>query len=75
LLTHLRMADLNRYMPENFVDWGPEGYGEGLTRTWTGILSTVKDWLPLVGQVPGKKGVSLVAGVCASSPVADDDPS
>lgn len=51
-------------MKENFVGWGEEGYGEGLTRTWCGILSAVKDWVPLVGEIPGKKGVSMTAGVC-----------
>ncbi len=50
-------------MRENFEDWGDEAMGEGLTRTWTGILSTVKDFVPLVGEVPGARGVSLVAGV------------
>ncbi|KAK8850329.1 hypothetical protein IAR55_004246 [Kwoniella newhampshirensis] len=53
---------LGSFMKDNFIEWGPEGYGEGLTRTWTGILSVVKDWVPLVGEVPGKEGVSLVAG-------------
>ncbi|WWC65455.1 uncharacterized protein I303_108073 [Kwoniella dejecticola CBS 10117] len=50
------------FLRDHFVGWGPEGYGEGLTRTWTGILSTVKDWVPLVGEVPGKKGLSMTAG-------------
>ncbi|ORY30770.1 FAD dependent oxidoreductase-domain-containing protein [Naematelia encephala] len=53
---------LGSFLRDNFVGWGPEGHGEGLTRTWTGILSTVKDWLPLVGDVPGKTGVSMCAG-------------
>ncbi|WRT70480.1 uncharacterized protein IL334_007478 [Kwoniella shivajii] len=52
----------NNYLKDNFIGWGPEGYGEGLTRIWVGILSTVKDGVPLVGEVPGKKGVLLNAG-------------
>ncbi|TXT08636.1 hypothetical protein VHUM_02764 [Vanrija humicola] len=50
------------FMKDNFAGWGSEAYGEGLTRTWTGIMSTSKDWLPLVGEVPGKAGLSVVAG-------------
>ncbi|BEI96614.1 hypothetical protein CcaverHIS631_0202030 [Cutaneotrichosporon cavernicola] len=46
----------------NFIGWGPEAYGEGLVRTWVGVLSSVRDWLPLVGEVPGSPGLSLAAG-------------
>lgn len=49
-------------MKENFTGWGEEGYGEGLTRVWTGILTSVKDYLPLVGEVPGKAGLFVSAG-------------
>lgn len=55
--------DLKNFMKDNFANWGDEAFGEGLTRTWTGIMSTSKDWLPLVGEVPGKAGLSVVAGV------------
>ncbi|KLT41356.1 FAD dependent oxidoreductase, partial [Cutaneotrichosporon oleaginosum] len=46
----------------NFEAWGPEAYGEGLVRTWVGVLSAVRDWLPLVGDVPGSAGLSVAAG-------------
>lgn len=55
--------DLARFMRDNFVNWGEEAYGEGLTRTWVGVLTHVKDWLPLVGEVPGCEGVGIAAGV------------
>ncbi|KAK4686734.1 hypothetical protein P7C73_g3382, partial [Tremellales sp. Uapishka_1] len=53
---------LAKYCPEHFEGWGPEGKGEGLTRVWSGILSQVKDKLPVVGPVPGKEGLFLAAG-------------
>ncbi|ORY26995.1 FAD dependent oxidoreductase-domain-containing protein [Naematelia encephala] len=53
---------LARYCPDNFEGWGPEGKGEGATRLWSGILSAVKDKLPVVGAVPGKEGMYLAAG-------------
>lgn len=54
--------DLASFMRDNFLGWGPEAYGEGMTRTWVGVLTHVKDWLPLVGDVPEAKGLSLAAG-------------
>lgn len=57
------MADLAEFMPANFVDWGPEAHGEGLTREWVGIMASSRDGLPLVGAVPGMEGVSIAAGV------------
>jgi len=50
-------------MPNNFIDWGAEAHGEGLTRTWVGIMASSKDELPLVGGVPGKEGLYVAAGV------------
>ncbi|KAL7415205.1 FAD dependent oxidoreductase-domain-containing protein [Mrakia frigida] len=50
------------YCKTNFVNWGEEGYGEGLTRVWTGILTSVKDYLPLVGEVPSSPGLFVSAG-------------
>ena len=50
------------YCKKNFVNWGEEGYGEGLTRVWTGILTSVKDYLPLVGEVPSSPGLFISAG-------------
>jgi glycine/D-amino acid oxidase-like deaminating enzyme len=47
----------------HFRGWGEQAYGEGLVRTWVGVLSSVRDWLPLVGDVPGAPGLSLAAGV------------
>lgn len=47
----------------HFRGWGTEAYGEGLVRTWVGVLSAVRDWIPLVGEVPGSPGLSLAAGV------------
>lgn len=58
--------DLAWFMRDNFVGWGEEAYGEGLTRTWVGVLTHVKDWLPLVGDVPGSEGLSLAAGVSSA---------
>jgi glycine/D-amino acid oxidase-like deaminating enzyme len=53
-------------MPANFHNWGAEGYGEGLTRTWVGIMGDSADELPLVGGVPDKEGVYIAAGVCGA---------
>jgi len=50
------------YCKKNFVDWGEEAYGEGLTRVWTGILTSVKDYLPLVGEIPSSPGLFISAG-------------
>lgn len=46
----------------HFIGWGKEAYGEGLVRTWVGVLSSVLDWLPLVGEVPNSPGLSVAAG-------------
>ncbi|KAL1406256.1 hypothetical protein Q8F55_007951 [Vanrija albida] len=53
---------LKSFMKDTFTGWGAEAHGEGLTREWTGIMSTSKDWLPLVGEVPGSAGLSIVGG-------------
>ena len=50
------------YCPAHFKGWGKEGYGEGCTRVWSGILSAVKDFLPVVGEIPEQKGMFIAAG-------------
>lgn len=52
----------SKYCKEKYAGWGDEALGEGLTRVWTGILTEVKDTLPVVGQVPGKKGMFVSVG-------------
>ncbi|KAK8845644.1 hypothetical protein IAR55_006360 [Kwoniella newhampshirensis] len=52
----------SKYMPNNFPRWGEEAEGEGLDRAWGGILTRTKDTLPLIGEVPGKKGMLIAAG-------------
>jgi hypothetical protein len=49
-------------MPQNFIDWGEEAEGEGLTKVWSGILGYSKDMLPLVGEIPEKDGLFIAAG-------------
>ena len=56
-------TDFGSYCQEKMDGWGTEAHGEGLTCIWTEILSSVKDWLPLIGEVSGCKGVLLCAGV------------
>ncbi|WWD21793.1 hypothetical protein CI109_106281 [Kwoniella shandongensis] len=53
---------LARYCPDHFEGWGPEGKGQGETRSWSGILTRVKDILPVVGPVPDREGLFLAAG-------------
>ncbi|KAK8847700.1 hypothetical protein IAR55_005559 [Kwoniella newhampshirensis] len=53
---------LDKYCPEHFEGWGPQGKGQGATRTWSGILSEVKDKLPVVGPVPEREGLFIAAG-------------
>ncbi|CED85316.1 FAD dependent oxidoreductase [Phaffia rhodozyma] len=48
---------LSNYCKDEFTNWGKEAHGEGLTRIWTGIMGYSRDVLPLVGQIPGKKGL------------------
>jgi glycine/D-amino acid oxidase-like deaminating enzyme len=55
-------AVLANYCKTRFTGWGPEAYGEGATRTWSGLMTDSKDALPLVGEVPGKEGMYLSAG-------------
>ncbi|KAK4688131.1 hypothetical protein P7C73_g1980, partial [Tremellales sp. Uapishka_1] len=40
-----------------FEGWGPQAHGEGVARTWTGIMASSRDALPLVGPVPDKPGL------------------
>jgi hypothetical protein len=51
-----------QYCPSHFKCWGPEGYGEGLTRVWSGIPSAVKDFLPVVGKFRIAMGCPLPPG-------------
>jgi glycine/D-amino acid oxidase-like deaminating enzyme len=44
------------------VGWGEQAIGEGLTRTWTGVMGYTIDRLPLIGPVPGRPGLFLSAG-------------
>lgn len=60
-------AEFEKYCREHFIGWDKEAHGEGLTRTWSGILTWVKDWLPVVGEVPGKKGLFVSAGFHGAS--------
>lgn len=53
---------LANYCRTRFAGWAEEAFGEGATRTWSGLLTDSKDTLPLVGEVPGKKGMYLSAG-------------
>lgn len=55
-------AVLADYCRTHFTGWGPEALGEGLTRTWSGIITNVKDSLPVVGEAPGRPGLFLAAG-------------
>jgi hypothetical protein len=66
-LTHL--AGISTYCKDNFIAWGPEvgggaggGQGEGLARVWTGILGWSVDLVPLVGEVPGRRGLWVSMG-------------
>lgn len=49
-------------MPTLYEGWGPESLGEGLQRTWTGVMGYSKDALPYVGAVPGRPGQFINAG-------------
>lgn len=49
------------------VGWGKQAIGEGLTRTWTGVMAYTIDRLPLIGPVPDRPGLFLSAGYNVSS--------
>jgi hypothetical protein len=55
-------------MPDHFDEWGTEAHGEGLSRTWVGIMAASRDELPLVGAVPDEDGVFIAAGVSRFNP-------
>lgn len=51
------------YCKNTFAGWGEETPGfEGLTKMWSGIIDHSLDQLPLVGEVPGRRGVYLAVG-------------
>ncbi|WVQ83329.1 hypothetical protein IAT38_005468 [Cryptococcus sp. DSM 104549] len=44
---------MKEYCARTFEGWGKEAHGEGLVRSWTGIMGASRDHLPLIGEVPG----------------------
>lgn len=42
--------------------WEEKAKGEGLMRTWTGVMGYTIDRLPLIGQVPDRPGLFIAAG-------------
>jgi hypothetical protein len=50
------------YMEKTFVDWKEKAHGEGLTRSWTGVMSYTTDLLPLIGPLPGVDGLYVSVG-------------
>jgi hypothetical protein len=56
------MSGLYEYCGKTFDDWGDEAPGEGGTRVWSGIQCASRDTLPLVGAVPGRKGLWVNVG-------------
>jgi hypothetical protein len=54
--------DLKGFMERTFDGWEEKAYGEGLTRTWTGVMAYTVDRLPLIGPIPDMKGMFLSAG-------------
>lgn len=55
-------AWLESYCRSAFDRWGAETPGEGLTCAWSGIMAHSIDLVPLVGPVPGKRGLFVSAG-------------
>jgi glycine/D-amino acid oxidase-like deaminating enzyme len=55
-------SGLYEYCGKAFDDWGDEAPGEGGTRVWSGIQCASRDTLPLVGAVPGRKGLWVNVG-------------
>ncbi|WWC58969.1 uncharacterized protein I303_101514 [Kwoniella dejecticola CBS 10117] len=53
---------LKTFMKKTMVDWDEKAEGEGLVRTWTGIIATTIDRLPLIGQVPSRSKLYISAG-------------
>ncbi|KAL3471654.1 FAD dependent oxidoreductase superfamily [Aspergillus californicus] len=47
-------------MQRNFIGW--EDSGATTDRVWTGIMGWSSDFMPYVGNVPGKPGQSILAG-------------
>ena len=59
--------DISHYLSSALPDchFGRENWGEGggkVLREWTGIVGLTPDENPLVGEVPGKKGLWVCAG-------------
>lgn len=61
-LTDRVSSGLYEYCGKTFDDWGDEAPGEGGTRVWSGIQCASRDTLPLVGAVPGRKGLWVNVG-------------
>ena len=57
------------------IGWGEEAPGEGLTRTWTGVMGYTIDRLPYIGPMPEKDDLYLAAGFNVSSVFDDRAPS
>jgi glycine/D-amino acid oxidase-like deaminating enzyme len=55
-------AVYKRFAKDTFVDWADEAPGEGLTRTWTGVMGYTLDRMPLVGALPDMPGVFVAVG-------------
>lgn len=53
---------LSNYCAKTFGGWGAEIPGEGLTKVWSGIICHSVDHIPLVGPLPGRKGIFMAAG-------------
>ncbi len=49
-------------MKDTMAGWGEQAVGEGLTRSWMGVMALTIDRLPLVGAVPGQTGLYIMAG-------------
>lgn len=55
---------LSAALPANFEGWGEEAIGEGLVRTWTGIMAMTHDLVPFVGPVDARANHFINAGHC-----------
>ncbi|WRT63934.1 uncharacterized protein IL334_000861 [Kwoniella shivajii] len=53
---------LEGFMTRTFDGWNENAIGEGLMRTWTGVIAATIDRLPLIGPVPDTPGLFISAG-------------